>query len=80
MAEDDEDLREDRLRRVAERRGLTLLKSPQRDSQHSSYGTYMLVETDSATIKVSGSPAGYGLTLDDVEDVLERRPPQSTTV
>lgn len=72
MVEDDEDVWEGRLRRVAERQGLTLLKSPQRDPLESSYGTYMLVETDTATIRVSGSPAGYGLTLDDVEDILNR--------
>jgi hypothetical protein len=75
MAEDDEgveDVREQRLRRVAERQGLTLLKSPQRDPGGDEYGTYMLVETDTATIKLSGSPAGFGLTLDDVEEVLAR--------
>ncbi len=66
------DPREVRLRRVAERQGLTLLRSPERDPDHGAYGTYMLVETDTATVKVSGSPAGYGLTLDDVEDVLAR--------
>jgi hypothetical protein len=72
MVEDGEDARQDRLRRVAERQGLTLLRAPQRDSREPDYGTYMLVETDTATIRVSGGPAGFGLTLDDVEDVLNR--------
>jgi hypothetical protein len=72
MVEHDDDVREARLRRVAERQGLTLLKSPQRDPQEINYQTYMLVEIDTETVKVSGSPAGYGLTLDDVEDVLAR--------
>jgi hypothetical protein len=72
MVEGSEDAREVRLQRVAERQGLTLLKSPERDPHEGSYGTYMLVETDTATVKVSGSPAGYGLTLDEIEDVLDR--------
>lgn len=72
MAVDDENVREERLRRVAERRGLTLMKSPLSDRTETSYGTYMLVETDTATVRLSGNPAGYGLTLDDVEDVLDR--------
>ncbi len=74
MAEDDEDAREERLRRIAERRGLTLMKSPRSDPRESGHGTYMLVETDTATIKVSGSSAGFGLTLDEIEDVLNRWP------
>jgi hypothetical protein len=72
MVEGGEDVREDRLRRLAERQGLTLLKAPQRDPRVSSHGTYMLVETDTASVKASGSPAGYGLTLDEIEDVLDR--------
>ena len=71
MAEDDA-AREDQLRRIADRRGLTLLRSPQRDPSAGDFGTYMLVETDTAVVKVSGSPAGFGLNLDDVEEVLGR--------
>jgi hypothetical protein len=70
---DDDVAREALLRRTAERRGLTLLKSPQPDPSAGDYGTFMLVETDAEVVKVSGSPAGFGLDLDDVEEILGRK-------
>lgn len=68
-------IRENRLRRIAARQGLTLRKSPRRDSHALGYGTYMLA--DSVTRRVVtmdwNLPGGYGLDLDAIEEVLGRR-------
>lgn len=65
-------VRENRLRRVAERRGLKLLKSRRRDHGALTYGRYF-VETQDGKI-----PAGYqtvrGFTLDEVEERLSTVP------
>ena len=50
-------VRENRLRRIADRQGLALVKSPRRDPNAVGYGRYALVER-------------YDLTLDQVEDRL----------
>jgi hypothetical protein len=57
-------VRENRLRRVADRRGLRLVKSPRRDPRALDYGTYRLVDlrTDSS--------ASETLTLDEIEAYL----------
>lgn len=66
--------RETRLRRMAERQGLRLVKSRRRDPRALHYGTYALVRgvTRGANwregVLVAGDPnTGYGLDLDDVE-------------
>jgi hypothetical protein len=68
-------IRENRLRRIAARQGLTLRKSPRRDPHALGYGTYMLA--DSATRRVVAMdwnlPGGYGLDLDAIEEVLNRQ-------
>ncbi|WIB12910.1 hypothetical protein [Curtobacterium sp. MCPF17_052] len=62
QTQQDEKVRENRLRRAAERQGLLLKKSRRRDPRAIDYGTYMVV--DAATNSLT---AGPGLTLDDVE-------------
>jgi hypothetical protein len=42
----DEKVRENRLRRMAERQGLRLVKSRRRDPRAIDYGTYMLVNAE----------------------------------
>jgi hypothetical protein len=68
-------IRENRLRRIAARQGLTLRKSPRRDPRALGYGTYMLA--DSTTRRVVSMdwnlPGGYGLDLDAIEEVLSRQ-------
>ena len=68
-------IRENRLRRIAARQGLTLWKSPRRDPHALGYGTYMLA--DSATRRVVAMdwnlPGGYGLDLEAIEEVLSRQ-------
>lgn len=62
-------VRENRLRRAAQRQGLILRKSPRRDHRAVDYGTYMLVDANTNTI-VASNQSGYGLSLDDVEREL----------
>lgn len=63
-------VRENRLRRMAERQGLQVLKSRRRDPRASDYGTYMLVDPRSNAVVASGAQSGYGLTVDDLEAAL----------
>ena len=66
-------VRENRLRRMAERQGLRLVKSRRRDPRAIEYGTYMLVNAEINGV-VAGT-AGTGrpsFTLDDVENYLTR--------
>lgn len=65
-----EKVRENRLRRMAERQGLILQKSKLRDHRAIGYGTYQLTNAATGAIVASGSPAGFGLSLDEVEKVL----------
>ncbi len=63
VAARDDQVRENRLRRIAERQGRTLIKSRLRDPNAEGYGTYT----------VSGTyygAHGTGLTLDEVESHL----------
>jgi hypothetical protein len=73
----DEKVRENRLRRMAERQGLRLEKSRRRDPRAVTYGTYHLVNAWTNSVEAYGSPDGYGLTLDEVEAALA--PPRSNT-
>lgn len=66
-----EKVRENRLRRMAERQGLRLEKSRLRDPRAIGYGTYQLVDPDGDTIVASGDPSrGYGMSLDQIEHEL----------
>jgi hypothetical protein len=63
-----EKIRENRLRRMAERQGLRLMKSPRRDPHADHYGTYMLVDASTNAIVATASRQnGYGLDLDQIE-------------
>jgi hypothetical protein len=70
-------VRENRLRRAAERQGLRLEKSRRRDSHALGYGTYQLVDANTNALVAHGLPStragAYGLTLDDVEQELTSR-------
>ena len=63
----DEKVRENRLRRVAERRGYRLLKSRRRDPEALDYGGYMLLDAASNTVILGASPRAIFATLEDVE-------------
>ena len=59
---------EHRLRQMAIRRGLKLVKSPRRDSKAADYGAWLILDAETGAIVagVSGFNAPR-LTLDDVE-------------
>jgi len=66
-----EKVRENRLRRVAERQGLQLVKSRRRDPRAYDYGTYQLVDPRNNTIVAYKLQSGFGMTLDDIESELD---------
>lgn len=73
MTKDNEKIRENRLRAAARRQGLVLAKSRRRDPRSYDYGTYMLMDGRTGAIVAAGVEGhAYGLSLDDVESVLQR--------
>jgi hypothetical protein len=66
----DEKVRENRLRRMAERQGLRLEKSRRRDPRAVDFGTYQLVNARSNALVAGSRSWGYGLDLDEVEAYL----------
>jgi hypothetical protein len=65
----DERVRENRLRRMAERQGLALVKSRRRDPRAIDYDCWAIVDSESRVTR--GRPM---LSLDDVEVALESAP------
>ena len=63
-------VRENRIRRVAQRQGLTLTKSRRRDVRATGFGTFMLIDEQTNAVVASGSQSGYGMDLDAVEAFL----------
>ena len=68
---DEEKIRENRLRRAAQRQGLMLAKSRRRDPRATDYGTYMLVDASTNAVVAYGLQSGYGMSLDEVEVQLK---------
>jgi len=68
----EEKIRENRLRRMAERQGLVLSRSRRRDPRALDFGTYMLLNAKTSAVVAQGSESGYGLSLDDVEQQLQK--------
>jgi hypothetical protein len=71
MSPDTDKTRETRLRRLADRRGLRLQKSPRRDPRAWDFGTYQLVDAREGWLvaeQITGQ--GFGMSLDDVEEWL----------
>ena len=71
----DDRVRENRLRRMAARQGLRLLKSTRRDQYADGYGTYRLVGAQDGEHRYGDAVTGYGMDLDAVERHLKSRPP-----
>jgi hypothetical protein len=64
-------VRENRLRRVAERRGLILQKSRRRDHRALDYGQFWLIDArQNFLVFPSGDGAEVGASLDEVEEWL----------
>lgn len=67
VRESREKVRENRLRRMAERRGLVLRKSKRRDPQAIDYGAYWLIDAESDFL-IYGDE--WGTDLDGIEEFL----------
>lgn len=67
---DTDKVRENRLRRAAQRQGLILARSRRRDPRATDYGTYMLVDPSTNFVVAHGLQSGYGLSLDEIENAL----------
>jgi hypothetical protein len=68
---DPEKIRENRLRRMAHRRGFRLVKSRRRDPQAWDYGLWLIVDRETnAVVAGSGTADRPEFTLDDVETWL----------
>jgi len=66
-----EKVRENRLRRMADRQGIALRKSRRRDPRALDYGVYWLIDIRR---NMHLDPRGDGMTLDEVEDYLTAEP------
>jgi hypothetical protein len=65
--------REKTARRAAERQGLRLEKSRQRDKRGLLYGTFQLIDARSGQVYASGEGATeFGLSLEEIESILDR--------
>lgn len=60
-------VRENRLRRMAERQGVQLKKSRRRDLRALDYGGWMIVDTRFNGVVAGGSPNAFSMSLEDVE-------------
>ena len=68
MASNPDKVRENRLRRMAERQGYALRKSSRRDPRAIDYGMYMLVDPQNNTVVAGAEGTGRpNLSLDDIE-------------
>lgn len=63
-------VRENRLRRMAERQGLRLVKSRRRDPQAVDYGTYGLIDPFLNAWILADPNFGYGHSLDEIAEYL----------
>jgi hypothetical protein len=72
----DQKVRENRLRRVAQRQGLLLVKSRRRDPRAHDFGLYALVRDTAGNllpdnqVAISAFANGEGVTLDEIEKEL----------
>ncbi len=69
-AERESKVRENLLRRMAERQGLNLRKSRRRDVRAIDYGCYMLVENETKCVIAGADHGRAEFSLDDVEAYL----------
>jgi hypothetical protein len=67
----DAKVRENRLRRMAQRQRLMLMKSRRRDRLAADFGGYMVIDEDGRPV-AGGSPA-FSLDLDGVERFLTKK-------
>jgi hypothetical protein len=66
----EEKVMENRIRRVAQRRGLKVSKSRRRDPKALDFGGYMLVDIASNSVVLGGSPIAYSATIQEIDAYL----------
>jgi len=64
----DEKVRENKMRRISQRRGFRLLKSRRRDSQAIGYGGYMIVDDRTNAVVLGANPFAFFASLEDIEE------------
>ena len=69
-------VRENRIRRMAERQGYSVSKSRRRDPRAIDFGGYMLVDIRNNFPVFGGDPYPFSATLDDVEAFLTSDEPR----
>jgi hypothetical protein len=67
IAMDDEQAREDRLRRAARRQGLAIQKSRARNPRHVCCGLWRIIDPSTNTVVIGAGVLDYEMELDDVE-------------
>jgi hypothetical protein len=67
-------VKENRLRRIAERRGFSLEKSRRRDPKAPDFGRFRLLDVRENKTVLGGEPLPFSATLDDIEHWLGERP------
>ncbi len=65
-------VRENRVRRAAERQGLRLVKSRRRDPNAWDHGTYGLLSAETGALVWGVAGTNYGVPLDDVEHEITK--------
>ena len=60
-------VRENRIRRMAERQGYALQRSRRRDPRARDYGLYLILDPQTGEPVVAGSGFGGGMSLDEAE-------------
>lgn len=71
----EEKTREVRLRRAALRQDMILSRSRARDPRDTTFGTYQLTDHQGVVVHAKpDSPRGFGLALEEVEEILSRGP------
>ena len=68
----DDKIRENRLRRMAERQGLRLLKSRRRDPYALDFGGYQIIDPSRGAIVYSYGYNEFGAGLDEIENWLRQ--------
>ena len=66
----EEKVRENKLRRMAQRQGLQLSKSARRDVRAYDYNKYALLKYGTKKVVFGKGELGYDATIDDIEDWL----------
>jgi hypothetical protein len=64
----DDKVKENRVRRLAQRRGLDIVKSRRRDPAAVDYKGYMLVDPNRNFAVLGGQPFAYSSSLDEIEN------------